>query len=271
MVEIPFSSFEELEQEVEKELSRIKNLMKTNPLKYYSLPLFRGQRKSSWKLKSTLERYIKSPEYPYLDYLQKMRNVQRDIQRETGKEFDLNQTFGGSNSNFQFIPYQGEYEFMAYLRHHGFPSPLLDWTSKIEVASFFAFQNPSDEENVAIYSYIEFIGEADFGWMAQANITVLGHDIYPDIRHKRQESSYTFSMKTVEEKKIFCYIEDGIENKMHIDKKLKKYLIPSGEREKVLKKLEVSGIDGHFLFPDEGEDTQNEDSLVEMLKRREFH
>jgi hypothetical protein len=33
------------------------------------------------------------------------------------------------------------YEYMAYLRHHGFPSPLLDWTRSPYIAAYFAFSN----------------------------------------------------------------------------------------------------------------------------------
>src|SRR5579871_975887 len=33
------------------------------------------------------------------------------------------------------------YDYMAYLRHHGFPSPLLDWTRSPYVAAFFAFRD----------------------------------------------------------------------------------------------------------------------------------
>jgi len=192
MIEIPVSSFEEFERRVKEIVLGIENFKKNNPLIHYSDPLFRGQRKGSWKLVTTLERHIEFSEYPFLDYFQKMKNVQKDIQRVTGKKWNLNQTFGEGNCNNP-IPYPEEYEFMAYLRHHGFPSPLLDWTSSMEVASFFAFQKPSDEENVAVYVYINYIGRGEAFWASKSKLTTLGPNIMPDMRHKIQKSQYTMS------------------------------------------------------------------------------
>lgn len=282
------SSYEEFEHEVKNIFSEIENSMNGylwKLVKKYGIsesdiakiarkpypPLFRGQRNGSWKLKSTLERtcrYLKSSEIPYLNYLQIMRNVQGDIQRETGKKWNLNQTFDDCPS--QISPYPEEYEFMAYLRHHRFPSPLLDWTVKMKVASFFAFENPSDEENVAVYLYLEYIGRGDAGWTGRANLETPFPDIKPDIRHEKQGSRYMLSIATIEGEKIICNIEEAIKNKIYIDKKLKKFLIPSREREKVLLKLEGKGINARSLFQDDDENSLKEDSLIERLKKREF-
>src|SRR5690606_2110705 len=46
------------------------------------------------------------------------------------------------------------YDFLVYLRHHGFPSPLLDWTRSPYVSAFFAFRQ-ARTSRVAIYVYQE--------------------------------------------------------------------------------------------------------------------
>jgi hypothetical protein len=47
------------------------------------------------------------------------------------------------------------YEYIAHLRHHGFPSPLLDWSLSPYVGAYFAFARPGAVRDVAIYTFSE--------------------------------------------------------------------------------------------------------------------
>ena len=47
--------------------------------------------------------------------------------------------------------------YLAYLRHHGFPSPLLDWTKSPYIAAYFAMVNAPQKEvkKVSVFAYLE--------------------------------------------------------------------------------------------------------------------
>jgi hypothetical protein len=66
------------------------------------------------------------------DYYQTIRSVRPAVVSLTGQPWDIPEKFA------QKLPPTG-YEFMIYLRHHGFPSPLLDWTRSPFVAAFSPF------------------------------------------------------------------------------------------------------------------------------------
>jgi len=150
MRQIDLNTWDELEKEVHKLHEFLKS--KRHPECYgtISKPLFRGQRSASWNLSTTLERYI-NHNISVTQYNHYLWRIKPAIEAYTGNNWNIETEI---NFDDKFIPIPSNSEFMAYVRHHGFPSPLLDWSESLYIASFFAFQKASIKENVAIYAYV---------------------------------------------------------------------------------------------------------------------
>ncbi len=229
--------------------------------------LFRGQSNQAWKLQTTLERKTSS-EFDVLSYLKLALRARNQIEAFTGKKWDipsleeLEKNFAEKSQDL--CVYFPAYDYLAYLRQHGFPSPLLDWSESPNIAAYFAFFD-CNESDPAIYCYVERPNGYKFGDLIEPVINVHGPYVTADKRHFSQRAWYTVSTRygLVRERHIYSSHEDVFDQDHDGQDELIKIIIPKTEKMKVLKTLFDFNINHYTLF-------LSEDSLIKSLEFKTF-
>jgi len=275
MKEKMLDSWEEFEKESRQTISKAKRERESCD-RYLSDPLFRGQSDSVWGLKSTLDR-IKE-EMRVSEYYRIIRNIHNDIAVNTGKRWISDERVLDEISRSDLLPYDiwcgdesstEKARFMIYLRHNGFPSPLLDWTQSPYIAGFFAFNDIWGEkksEYVSIFVYQEYTGHGKGTIVGDPYIHTIGHNIDTDRKHYLQQSEYLICARKKRDKsQYFAKYEDVDKTGVPSGQQdaLIKYNIPVSEQTKVLHALQLMNITAFSLFNDET-------TLMETLGVREF-
>ena len=149
MKEVILKDWESFEGEISRVLESVES-RRAATIGYVSDPLFRGHANERWRLLTTLERFSKKPQ-SITGYYRILLSVLPAVASLTPRPWSLSRDLEVDEGNHGAPP---GYEFMIYLRHHGFPSPLLDWSRSPYVAAFFAFAPRLTEDvgKVAIYA-----------------------------------------------------------------------------------------------------------------------
>lgn len=162
------------------------------------------------------------------------------------------------------------YSYMVDLRHHGFPSPLLDWSSSPYVAAYFAFRDILQcETDVSIFVYLESTSEIGLkgGEGDTPDIYRFGPYVKTDRRHFIQQSQYTICIirdNTPDGEWRYASHEDVFARNDPNQDVLWKFNIPYSDRLKVLKQLDHYNINALSLFG-------SKESLMETMALREIH
>lgn len=212
--------------------------------------LFRGQ-KEPWRLRTSFHRggRYRISEFTGND----VKQLHKRLSAITSHYFDLN------------VPEQNG-SFFNLLQHHGYPTPLLDWSYSPYVAAFFAFRdlplNYEDGGDVRIYI---FDNEA---WLNKYNQI---QNVDPPFPHLSvMEFIAIDNPRLVPQQAITTVTNvDDIEAYL-IEKKERDNLvyltaidIPANERETVMQELRFMGITAGSMFP-------SIDGVCEELREQNF-
>jgi hypothetical protein len=232
--------------------------------------LFRGHGDAKWLLNTTLDRFfskkVSLSRYYAFAWLAKSR-----LEAFTGTRWkvpsrdEYDEWLSTCGGGCQLHGYKA-YDYLAYLRHHGFPSPLLDWSQSPYVAAFFAFRELiPGATHVAVYAYQQSPGG---GIISSSDISII-HQLGPYVsahkRHFMQQSQYTVCTEVDDHGLINYTSHENVVKLANPNQDLMwKFLIPIGERRKALLRLNRMNINAFSLFG-------SEDSLVETIATSDIY
>ena len=202
--------------------------------------IYRGQSDSTWPLKSSLFRTDiannASDVVGYVNHV--LPQVQEPVEAWSGKSWNL-------------ADFHGLAEFLAYLQHYGFPTPLLDFSASPYVAAYCAFAGvdhfkPKSDE-VAIYRFSRRL------WMDKFNektdiantsptVSVLMPYIQGNHKLALQQGLFLWANTSDIEGHVKSYEEfEG--------QYLSKYTLSVTDRPRVIRELSLMGISAVQLDP----------------------
>ena len=167
--------------------------------------LYRGQTDSSWKIESSLER-VGIEEISCKKYYRHIDKLKPLINPLIKNKFIRKTTSSGYPINFDeyykvswTLP---EMEYLTYLRHHGFPMPIIDWTESHYIALFFACENfVNSKTNGKVFVYNEII-HGILGGNDIPGLRRIGRYVETDKRHFAQQSQYLIPVIYTDEWKL---------------------------------------------------------------------
>lgn len=284
-IKLCWEDFKNLAEEILSKTNGRKNCKGQN-----LFPLFRGQRNSTWGLKSSLERCLEELQIKknngdlknidtslsFEKYKQIMAFAYEKSKNKLPHKWNLSKEEITKCNNLNLFEETKVLDYMIYLRHHEFPTPILDWTENYHVAAFFAFNKKHDNEDAAIFIYLETINASKGYSLETPHIELFQTKSKVHYRHINQQAHYTVCNR-FRNGREFCSHDLFFDSRsnpylknMPTQDLFLKILIPSAEKDEILDDLSRKKITEDTLFSIEDPKNSKENLLFMQLKNELF-
>jgi len=269
--ELPLASWEEYRPAINDIERRLGSHEKGDGQAYENKIAYRGQKSATWALETTLEREGGTRQFTVQQYYERATRHHRELESITGRTWplpgdaELKDVYTRNADSLHVSA--PAYPYLVYLRHHGFPSPFLDWSLSAYVAAFFAFESAEQlkDERVAVYAYVDTPLGTKAGFIGAPIITLLGPHVATDRRHFMQQAVYTWCVKQEGDGDdyMICSHHDVLRTPSNQQHALIRITLPTSERRTALRDLQAHNINHYTLFG-------TEDALARTLALRAF-
>lgn len=205
--------------------------------------IFRGQQNPEWILNTTFQRYSESNQISWDDYFDK---ILEDV------------CYRASAFGYKVNDFNSEFEvggILAKLQHHGFPTPLLDWTKSPYIAAYFALRD-IDPRKVEADEYVTIYFFNYSLWSKSYIQTPLlksgGQTFFSMIKPAYFDNVRLFSQMAVTIATNISDIESYFRHVKDLSgvNFLEKKIIFVRERKAIMNELNLMGINSATMFPD---------------------